>query len=79
MSSRTVPGTGVVEPIKGRFAPNTVETVWRVSRPDPVQGHRLLATLTLGVIGASLCTVALLAPVANGGAGEPASAVFTQP
>jgi hypothetical protein len=51
----------------------------RVSRPDPVQGHRLLATLTLGVIGASLCAVAILAPVENGGAGEPASAVFTQP
>jgi hypothetical protein len=51
----------------------------RVRRPDPVQAHRLLATLTLGVIGASLCAVAILTPVQDGGAADPASAVFTQP
>jgi hypothetical protein len=52
----------------------------RVSRPDPVATHRLLATVTLGVIGASLCAVAILAPVpAGGGVNDPASAVFTQP
>jgi hypothetical protein len=50
----------------------------RLRRPDPVQAHRLLATLTLGVIGASLCAVAVLAPVPAGGAHDPASAVFTQ-
>ena len=51
----------------------------RVRRPDPVQAHRLLATLTLGVLGASLCAVAILTPVQDGGAADPASAVFTQP
>jgi hypothetical protein len=51
----------------------------RVRRPDPVQAHRLLATLTLGVIGTSLCAVAILTPVQDGGAADPASAVFTQP
>jgi hypothetical protein len=51
----------------------------RVRRPDPVRAHRLLATLTLGVIGASLCAVAFLAPVEDGGGTDPASAVFTQP
>jgi hypothetical protein len=51
----------------------------RVRRPDPVQAHRLLATLTLGVIGAALCAVAMLTPAQDGGAGIPASAVFTQP
>jgi hypothetical protein len=52
----------------------------RVSRPDPVATHRLLATVTLGVIGAALCAVAILAPVpAGGGVNDPASAVFTQP
>jgi hypothetical protein len=50
----------------------------RVSRPDPVATHRLLATVTLGVIGASLCAVAILAPVPAGGVNDPASAVFTQ-
>ncbi len=50
----------------------------RVRRPDPVQAHRLLATLTLGAIGAALCAVAILAPVQDGGATGPASAVFTQ-
>jgi hypothetical protein len=51
----------------------------RVRRADPVQTHRLLATVTLGLIGASLCAVAILAPVPAGGANDPASAVFTQP
>jgi hypothetical protein len=50
----------------------------RVRRPDPVQDHRLLATLTLGVIGASLCALAVLTPVQDGGAGDPASAVVFQ-
>jgi hypothetical protein len=50
----------------------------RVRHVDPVQAHRLLATLTLGVIGLSLGALALLAPVHDGGAGDPASAVFTQ-
>ena len=51
----------------------------RIGRPDPVQTHRVLAALTLGLIGASLCAVAILAPVPAGDAGNPASAVFTQP
>jgi hypothetical protein len=50
----------------------------RVRRPDPVQAHRVLATLTLGVIGAALCAVTVLAPVPAGDAGAPATAVFTQ-
>ncbi|MFD2091834.1 hypothetical protein [Blastococcus deserti] len=50
----------------------------RVRRDDPVQAHRLLATLTLGVIGAGLCALAVLTPVPHGAAGDPASAVFTQ-
>ena len=50
----------------------------RVRRPDPVQTHRVLATLTLGLIGASLCALAILAPVPAGGVNDPASAVFTQ-
>jgi hypothetical protein len=50
----------------------------RVRRPDPVQTHRVLATLTLGLIGASLCAVAILAPVPAGGVNDPASAVFTR-
>ncbi|WP_164704338.1 hypothetical protein [Blastococcus litoris] len=50
----------------------------RVRRPDPVQAHRLLATVTLGVIGASLCAVAVLAPVPAGDVQDPASSVFTQ-
>jgi hypothetical protein len=50
----------------------------RVRRPDPVQAHRLLATVTLGVIGASLCAFAVLVPVPAGDAGEPASTVYTQ-
>jgi hypothetical protein len=51
----------------------------RVRRPDPVRTHRLLATVTLGVIGASLCGVALLTPVADDATGDPASAVVTRP
>jgi hypothetical protein len=51
----------------------------RVRRPDPVQSHRMLATVTLGVIGLALGAVAVLSPVQDGGAGDPASAVFTQP
>jgi len=50
----------------------------RVRRPDPVQAHRGLATLTLGVIGAALCAVAVLAPVPAGDIQDPASSVFTQ-
>jgi hypothetical protein len=50
----------------------------RVRRPDPVQAHRMLATVTLGVIAASLCAVAVLAPVPAGDVQDPASAVFTQ-
>ena len=50
----------------------------RVRRPDPVRSHRLLATVTLGVIGLSLGALAVLSPVQVGGAGDPASAVFTQ-
>jgi hypothetical protein len=51
----------------------------RVRRPDPVQTHRVLATVTLGVIGLSLGAIALLSPVQDGGAGDSASAVFSQP
>jgi hypothetical protein len=40
----------------------------RETRPDPVAAHRLLATLTLGVIGAGLVALTVLAPVADGGA-----------
>jgi hypothetical protein len=40
----------------------------RETRPDPVAAHRLLATLTLGVIGAGLVALTVLAPVAEGGA-----------
>lgn len=50
----------------------------RVRRADPVQTHRLLATVTLGVIGLSLAAVAVLAPVPSGAASDSAS-VFTQP
>jgi hypothetical protein len=50
----------------------------RVRRADPVQTHRLLATVTLAVIGLSLSAVALLAPVQSGGPNDAAS-VFTQP
>lgn len=50
----------------------------RVHRPDPVQAHRLLATVTLGAIGVSLCAVAVLAPVPAGDVSEPASVVYGQ-
>lgn len=40
----------------------------REVRPDPVVAHRLLATLTLGVIGAGLVALTVLTPVADGGA-----------
>jgi hypothetical protein len=64
-------------PSAGRWVAEGPRT--RVRRPDPVQAHRLLATLTLGVIGAVLCAVTILTPAQDGGAGDPASAVFTQP
>jgi hypothetical protein len=49
----------------------------RVQRPDPVAAHRLLATLTLGIIGVSLGAIALLAPLhaPDGGPGAAASSV----
>ena len=50
----------------------------RVRRADPVQTHRLLATVTLAVIGLSLAAVAVLAPVPSGAASDSAS-VFSQP
>ncbi|TFV90698.1 hypothetical protein [Blastococcus sp. CT_GayMR16] len=50
----------------------------RVRRADPVQTHRLLATVTLGVIGLSLAAVAVLAPVPTSAPNDVAS-VFTQP
>jgi hypothetical protein len=49
----------------------------RVRRADPVQTHRMLATVTLAVIGLSLMAVAVLAPVQSGGPNDPAS-VFSQ-
>jgi hypothetical protein len=51
----------------------------RACRPDPVQRHRVLATLTLAFIGLALGAAAVLTPVHDGGANDPASAVFTQP
>jgi hypothetical protein len=50
----------------------------RERRVDPVAAHRVLATLTLGLIGAALVAVAVLAPVQDGGLNAPASAVFSQ-
>lgn len=49
----------------------------REQRPDPVAAHRLLATLTLGVIGVSLVGLAVLAPASApaGGPGSVASSV----
>ncbi len=49
----------------------------RVQRPDPVAAHRLLATVTLGVIGISLGALALLTPAQapDGGPGAAASSV----
>ena len=45
----------------------------RVRRADPVQTHRLLATVTLGLIGLSLAAVAVLAPGADRRRERPAS------
>ena len=49
----------------------------RVQRPDPVAAHRVLATVTLGIIGISLGALAVLAPVQgpDGGPGAAASSV----
>jgi uncharacterized membrane protein YhdT len=49
----------------------------RVRRADPVATHRLLATVTLGLIGLSLTAVAVLAPVPTSGPNAPAS-VYSQ-
>jgi hypothetical protein len=52
----------------------------REARPDPVAAHRVLATLTLGAIGAGLVALTVLAPVADGGAdleGTVSSVVYT--
>jgi hypothetical protein len=55
----------------------------RERRPDPVHTHRMLATLTLGVIGISLVALALLVPAeasgVGGDGGAPASSVVHQP
>jgi hypothetical protein len=50
----------------------------RERRIDPVAAHRLLATLTMGLIGVSLAAVAVLVPAQGHGPNEPASAVFSQ-
>jgi hypothetical protein len=50
----------------------------RERRVDPVAAHRLLATVTLGLIGASLAAVTLIVPAPGGGPDAPASAVFSQ-
>ena len=49
----------------------------RVQRPDPVAAHRVLATVTLGIIGISLGALAVLAPAQSpdGGPGAAASSV----
>ena len=49
----------------------------RERRPDPVAAHRMLATVTLGVIGLALGAVAVLGPVQgpDGGPGAAASSV----
>ena len=51
--------------------------ITRVQRPDPVAAHRVLATVTLGIIGISLGALAVLAPVQapDGGPGAAASSV----
>lgn len=49
-------------------------------RPDPVAAHRVLTTLTLGLIGAGLVALTVLAPVAEAGAdleGTVSSVVYT--
>ena len=43
----------------------------REDRRDPVHDHRLLATMTLGIIGISLGALAVLSPVPAGDAGMP--------
>jgi hypothetical protein len=50
----------------------------RTRRPDPVQSHRVLATLTLTVIGLALAGIAVLSPAHHAGSTDSASAVFTQ-
>jgi hypothetical protein len=45
----------------------------RALRPDPVVAHRLLATVTLGILGVSLGAIALLAPM-HGPQGQPGTA-----
>jgi hypothetical protein len=50
----------------------------RERRIDPVAAHRVVATLTLAVIGLSLAAVAVLVPAQGGAPDVPASAVFTQ-
>jgi hypothetical protein len=47
-------------------------------RPDPVADHRVLATVTLGVIGLVLGGLAVLTPIAGGGHEAPASSVVFQ-
>ncbi len=51
--------------------------VARAPRPDPVAAHRVLATVTLGIIAVSLGALAVLAPAQapNGGPGAAASSV----
>lgn len=49
----------------------------RLRRADPVQAHRILATVTLGLIGLSLAAIAVLAPVPTSGPNAPAS-VYSQ-
>jgi hypothetical protein len=46
----------------------------RVCRPDPVAVHRMLATVTLGVIGAALVAIAVLAPAQGPGDGAESAA-----
>ncbi len=52
----------------------------RESRPDAVAAHRVLATLTLGVIGAGLVALTVLTPVHDGGSsleGTVSNSVYT--
>ena len=52
----------------------------RETRPDPVAAHRVLATATLGLIGAGLVALTVLAPVGEAGAdleGTVSSVVYT--
>jgi hypothetical protein len=46
----------------------------RERRPDPVAAHRVLATVTLGIIGISLGAIAVLAPMQGPDAGPGAAA-----